>query len=306
MGRYSFIGVRPHAVLRWVDGELREWRGEAALDVTTPSRPRLGPPRSLRAPSPSAIGALPKFAEVEGLPPFPGGAVGLFAYDLVRTVEPLGEPNPDPLGLPDLALIIAEAMLVFDHIDRCVSIIAHAFVGTARTRSRRPTRVPPRPRAEIREQLAPARCRGATRRATASTTRRDPRPRRGGDLPLGFTLEPDPRAVRGQRRPDRRIRARRRRLPGRALAALHGALPGRAVLDLPRPAGRQPLALHVLPRVRRLPDRRRLTRAAGPRQRPSGRDAADRRHLPARRRRGGGPPQRRGACSPTPRSGPST
>ena len=36
-------------------------------------------------------------------------------------------------------------------------------------------------------------------------------------------LEPDPRAVRGQRRPDRRVRARRRRLPGRPLAALLGA-----------------------------------------------------------------------------------
>ena len=37
---------------------------------------------------------------------FPGAAVGLFGYDLVRTVEPLGEPNPDPLGLPDLALMV--------------------------------------------------------------------------------------------------------------------------------------------------------------------------------------------------------
>ena len=25
-----------------------------------------------------------------------GGAVGMFAYDLVRTVEPLGDPPPDP------------------------------------------------------------------------------------------------------------------------------------------------------------------------------------------------------------------
>ncbi len=33
MGRYSFIGVRPHAVLRWGEGEMLEWRGEAAYDV---------------------------------------------------------------------------------------------------------------------------------------------------------------------------------------------------------------------------------------------------------------------------------
>ena len=41
-------------------------------------------------------------------PPFAGGAVGFFAYDLVRTVEPLGEANPDPLQLPDMALMLSD------------------------------------------------------------------------------------------------------------------------------------------------------------------------------------------------------
>ena len=126
MGRYSFIGVRPHATLRWVDGEIREWRGEAALD------PSSEPTEVAAAADPYAAVAERfgryRLAEVDGLPPFPGGAVGLFAYDLVRTVEPLGEPNPDPLGLPDLALIVAEAMVVFDHHSRSVSIIANAFI----------------------------------------------------------------------------------------------------------------------------------------------------------------------------------
>ena len=56
-----------------------------------------------------------------------------------------------------------------------------------------------------------------------------------------------------------------------------------------------PSPVHVLPRVRRLPDRRRLARAAGQGQRRPGRDAADRRHLAARAQRGGGPPLRRAA-----------
>jgi anthranilate synthase component I len=126
LGRWSFIGVRPHAVLRWNEGELCEWRGEAALDPSAP------PSRVTAAPDPYAAVAerLSRFrlARVPGLPPFPGGAVGLFAYDLVRTVERLGEPNPDPLGLPDLALIVAEAMVVFDHHRSRVSIIANAFL----------------------------------------------------------------------------------------------------------------------------------------------------------------------------------
>ena len=47
--------------------------------------------------------------QLEGVPPFAGGAVGFFGYDLVRSVEPLGDPNPDPMGLPDMALMVTES-----------------------------------------------------------------------------------------------------------------------------------------------------------------------------------------------------
>src|SRR3954462_15253987 len=61
------------------------------------------------------------------MPPFPGGAGGVFGYDLVRTVEPLAEPNPDPLGLPDMALMVCELMLAFDHLRRELLVIGYAF-----------------------------------------------------------------------------------------------------------------------------------------------------------------------------------
>jgi anthranilate synthase component I len=176
LGRFSFIGVRPHVTYRWVGGEFMEWSGEAALD------PAAAPTSTEPVEDPYAgvaerVGAF-RLADVEGLPPFPGGAVGLFAYDLVRTVEPLGEPNADPLGLPDLALIVAEAMVVFDHHERRVSLLAKAFIeqdsleaayeraaGTA---------------ADIRDRLrhpAPP---------TSSVPRREPEPVADGALPLGF------------------------------------------------------------------------------------------------------------------------
>jgi anthranilate synthase component 1 len=59
-------------------------------------------------------------------PPFAGGAVGLFGYDLVRAVEPLGEPNPDPVGLPDLALMLSDALVIFDHLKHTVTILVNA------------------------------------------------------------------------------------------------------------------------------------------------------------------------------------
>jgi anthranilate synthase component 1 len=124
VGRYSFVGLRPRALLRWGNGVLSEWGGDDA--------PGSAPSRTESAPDPyGAVAArLQEYrpAPVEGLPPFAGGAVGFFAYDLVRTVEPLGEPNPDPLGLPDMALMVTDAMVIFDHLRHELTILACAFV----------------------------------------------------------------------------------------------------------------------------------------------------------------------------------
>ena len=51
----------------------------------------------------------------------------MFGYDLVRTVEPLGEPNPDPLGVPDLALMLTDVLVVFDHLKHTVSVLANVY-----------------------------------------------------------------------------------------------------------------------------------------------------------------------------------
>jgi len=102
VGRYSFIGFRPLKVLRWSLGDPGDPYRMAAEELG----------RFRAAPLP-------------GLPPFAGGAVGVFAYDLVRTVEPLGEPNPDPLGIPDLAVMLTDALVCFDHLKHTVTVLAN-------------------------------------------------------------------------------------------------------------------------------------------------------------------------------------
>jgi anthranilate synthase component 1 len=104
VGRYSFIGIRPRKVLRWSLGDP-------------------GDPYQLAQDELSRVNAAP----LPDLPPFAGGAVGLFAYDLVRTVEPLGPPNPDPIGVPDLALMLTDALVAFDHLKHTVTVIANVY-----------------------------------------------------------------------------------------------------------------------------------------------------------------------------------
>jgi anthranilate synthase component 1 len=106
VGRYSFIGYRPRKVLRWSLGD-----GGDPYQLAADELARFTP------------------AELPGLPPFAGGAVGVFAYDLVRTVEPLGDPNPDPIGVPDLALMLTDTLVVFDHLKHTVTVIANVYAG---------------------------------------------------------------------------------------------------------------------------------------------------------------------------------
>jgi len=108
VGRWSFIGYRPRRVIRWrlADG---------------------GDPYAIAA----AAVAEHRQAPVPDLPPFAGGAVGMFSFDCVRAVEPLGPPNPDPVGLPDLALMLSDVLVAFDHLKHTVTILANAYVDEA-------------------------------------------------------------------------------------------------------------------------------------------------------------------------------
>jgi anthranilate synthase component 1 len=118
LGRYSFLGFRPRVELRWTEGTLTE------LGDRGPARSEVADPYAAVAERIAGY----RVAEPERLPPFAGGAVGYFGYDLVRTVERLGPPNPDPLGIPDLALMVCELMLAFDHLKHEVTMLAYARV----------------------------------------------------------------------------------------------------------------------------------------------------------------------------------
>jgi aminodeoxychorismate synthase component I len=104
VARYSFIGSDPYLVFAGKGGryELR------THDRTTTHH---GDPFTALA----AMLRGSRMPRPEGLPPFFGGAVGLFGYDLVRQFETLPAVAADDLPLPDLLFAFVDLVAALDH-----------------------------------------------------------------------------------------------------------------------------------------------------------------------------------------------
>ncbi|MEA2376604.1 MAG: anthranilate synthase component, partial [Thermoleophilaceae bacterium] len=111
VGRWSFLGFHPRTTIRMSLGDHPDPYAAVAEEL---GRYRIAP--------------------LEGLPPFAGGAVGMFGYDLVRSAEPsVGEPNPDETGIPDLALMVTDVLVAFDHLRHEVTVLANVLAGGDRS-----------------------------------------------------------------------------------------------------------------------------------------------------------------------------
>jgi anthranilate synthase component 1 len=118
IGRYTFLGVRPNMQVRARGSDIEVLRGKKKEE-------RQG----------SAIQVIKELlrqhrpAIVPGLPPFTAGAVGYFAYDVVRQLENIGDHTRDDFSLPDCVLMFFDRLLAFDHLRHQIHIIATADVS---------------------------------------------------------------------------------------------------------------------------------------------------------------------------------
>src|SRR5260370_20007087 len=115
VGRYTFMGVQPYKkmVARGTRITVREGRRESAFDgdIFTELKKALS-------------GHTP--ARLPGLPPFTAGAVGFFAYDVVRQIERLPSLAKDELGVPDACLMFFDQVLAFDHVKKEIHLMVTA------------------------------------------------------------------------------------------------------------------------------------------------------------------------------------
>lgn len=119
VGRYSFLGAGPFLTFQAWDRRVRiqpDGGPVQELQHEDPLRLLEEKVQAYRAP------------HLPGLPRFCGGAVGYAGYDAVRYVERLPNPPPDDRHLPDLCFALYDRMVIFDHINKTIAVVAHAHV----------------------------------------------------------------------------------------------------------------------------------------------------------------------------------
>ena len=114
--RYSIVGARSAATLTERDGEA-SWIGDVPVGL-----PRSGDPTAAVRDTVAAL-ATPR---IPGLPPLTGGLVGAISYDAVRRWERVPDSGRDELELPELAMMLATDLAVFDHSDGSLLLVANA------------------------------------------------------------------------------------------------------------------------------------------------------------------------------------
>ncbi len=121
VGRYSFLTSQPflHLEARGSEVRVTTLQGTKSFTSTDPIEELKRRVDGLRA------------ARIATLPPFVGGAVGYAGYDTVRYVEHLPQAPTDDRQLPDLSFGFFDTMVVFDHVNKTITVVALARLDDA-------------------------------------------------------------------------------------------------------------------------------------------------------------------------------
>jgi len=120
IGRYSFIGGNPRAIIRAngtstviTEGDrTREVNNADPLDVLKDYMVRYKPVND------------------PALPRFVGGAVGFIGYDMISVFEPrVPVVENDEIGNPDMVQMVTNSIIVFDRVKNTIKVVANAYVN---------------------------------------------------------------------------------------------------------------------------------------------------------------------------------
>ena len=160
-GRYSIIGLPARERLEVSKGRARVWRVNGQVEESPAGDPLAFIDEYLKA---------QRAAPLPGTLRFSGGLAGHFSYDTVRYIEPrlANDARPDPLGLPDIRLLLADELVVVDNVACKATFIHYADAAAPGAYERAVARL-----RTLHEQLkaAPQHNAGPPPRAAASDPR---------------------------------------------------------------------------------------------------------------------------------------
>ena len=120
IGRYSFLGIEPAAILTACDGEVFLWENGATRQLDLPGHdPLLALKEILSRYRPIVMNGLPRFC---------GGMVGYLGYEVARFFDRVPLASRPGLGLPDAIFLLTDALVIFDHVKHRLLVVANAHV----------------------------------------------------------------------------------------------------------------------------------------------------------------------------------
>ncbi|WP_339272159.1 anthranilate synthase component I [Paenibacillus sp. FSL K6-1330] len=115
--RYSFIGTDPFLMITGKKGKIEiERNGERSLLKGKPVEELKALLRTYRSP------------QLKEMPPFTGGAIGFFGYDLLQYYEKLPAHAMDDLGMDDIRFMFCDQVIVFDHVKQQIMLVGNVHV----------------------------------------------------------------------------------------------------------------------------------------------------------------------------------
>ena len=141
LGRYSFVGCNPRAVIRQTGNRVEVIENGKVVESFLVGRDVLPHVQADPQVSPTVRDGLEvvervmkkyRAVAVSGLPRFTGGAVGFIGYEFIHDVEPrVPRPQHDELKTPVMYFLVADQLLIFDRVAQTITVLVNAILDDA-------------------------------------------------------------------------------------------------------------------------------------------------------------------------------
>ena len=130
LGRYSFVGCNPRAVIRQTGSRIEVLeQGKVVEKFVVPREPNPDCSQCVKDGLEVIERVLKRYraVPVPSLPRFTGGAVGFIGYEFIHDIEPVvPRPVEDALKTPTMYFLLADQLLIFDRVAQTITVLVNA------------------------------------------------------------------------------------------------------------------------------------------------------------------------------------